>query len=67
LAGADVVSFDLAQLRNVSVMLDTEAENITDRLQMVYGDERKSKDLVESRARLWRTAKLLREIAKLSA
>jgi hypothetical protein len=55
---------DNALLRNCAVMLDTEAENLTDQLALTFGDQRKARELSERRATLWRAAKLLREIAK---
>ena len=51
------------RLLNCAVDLDTEAERFTEQLQMVFGDQRKTRKLVERRAQLWRAARLLREIA----
>jgi hypothetical protein len=49
-------------LREAAEHLDTEAEHLTERLQVAMTTERDRRAIVERRAKLWRTAKLLREI-----
>lgn len=54
---------DKSLLRSAAVTLDGEAERLTERLQMSL-TERHRREVVERRAKLWRTIKLLREIAE---
>ncbi len=54
---------DRQLLRDAAVNLDTEAERQTEHLQTSVGLSSRLKNrIVERRALLWRTAKLLREI-----
>lgn len=55
---------DRALLRNAAENLDTEAERLTEQMQIALTTERDRRALVERRAKLWRTSKLLREIAE---
>lgn len=60
--GTQTYAFDRPYLREAAVVLDTEAERLTERLQIGLTSERDRRAIVERRATCWRTAKLLREL-----
>lgn len=56
--------FEPSEVRLCAVMLDTEAESLTEQMALIFGNNRKYREFAERRAELWRAAKRLRKIAQ---